>query len=210
MSNTNSNKKGRGGGTGGDRGGGVRAHACVYCRRSHVPCDEGRPCQRCIRRRIAHLCHDESKAPPSDIQHSQNHTKPVTPNGSTPTSQSQSQSQSLPQNSLNSSLFQPSGIYQSQNTSQSLGLGTSLISNSTSLPANSSNLDNLNVNLNMSNLGDMDMFLGRNPITSLNPVPPLYDHSQAQTQSQVNQQQFLLQNQTQSLSNSSSDPASCL
>ncbi|SCV05774.1 LANO_0H14884g1_1 [Lachancea nothofagi CBS 11611] len=33
--------------------------ACVYCRRSHMICDEQRPCTRCVRRNIAHLCHDE-------------------------------------------------------------------------------------------------------------------------------------------------------
>lgn len=33
--------------------------ACVYCRRSHMICDESRPCQRCIKRGIAHLCYDE-------------------------------------------------------------------------------------------------------------------------------------------------------
>ncbi|KAI8890999.1 hypothetical protein K501DRAFT_235927 [Backusella circina FSU 941] len=38
-------------------------HACVYCRRSHMTCDEGRPCQRCIKRSIGHLCHDEVKTP---------------------------------------------------------------------------------------------------------------------------------------------------
>ncbi|KAJ3329230.1 hypothetical protein HDU76_008361 [Blyttiomyces sp. JEL0837] len=40
------------------------SQACVYCRRSHMTCDEGRPCQRCIKRKIAHLCHDEAKLPP--------------------------------------------------------------------------------------------------------------------------------------------------
>lgn len=34
--------------------------ACVYCRRSHMICDDTRPCQRCIKRGIGHLCHDES------------------------------------------------------------------------------------------------------------------------------------------------------
>ncbi|ORZ35517.1 hypothetical protein BCR44DRAFT_123093 [Catenaria anguillulae PL171] len=38
-------------------------HACVYCRRSHMTCDEGRPCQRCIKRHIGHLCHDEPRGP---------------------------------------------------------------------------------------------------------------------------------------------------
>ncbi|KAI9459207.1 hypothetical protein BJY52DRAFT_1118994 [Lactarius psammicola] len=36
-------------------------HACLYCRRSHMTCDEGRPCQRCIKREIGHLCHDENR-----------------------------------------------------------------------------------------------------------------------------------------------------
>ncbi|KAF5358612.1 hypothetical protein D9758_007675 [Tetrapyrgos nigripes] len=36
-------------------------HACLYCRRSHMTCDEGRPCQRCIKREIGHLCHDEPR-----------------------------------------------------------------------------------------------------------------------------------------------------
>ncbi|KAF9220074.1 hypothetical protein BS17DRAFT_788178 [Gyrodon lividus] len=38
-------------------------HACLYCRRSHMTCDEGRPCQRCIKREIGHLCHDEHRPP---------------------------------------------------------------------------------------------------------------------------------------------------
>ncbi|KAF8630552.1 hypothetical protein AX15_002854 [Amanita polypyramis BW_CC] len=40
-------------------------HACLYCRRSHMTCDEGRPCQRCIKREIGHLCHDERRPKPS-------------------------------------------------------------------------------------------------------------------------------------------------
>ncbi|EPQ31400.1 uncharacterized protein PFL1_00735 [Pseudozyma flocculosa PF-1] len=39
--------------------------ACIYCRRSHMTCDEGRPCQRCIKRDIGHLCHDESTSKPA-------------------------------------------------------------------------------------------------------------------------------------------------
>ncbi|KAG9232181.1 meiosis protein SPO22/ZIP4 like-domain-containing protein [Amylocarpus encephaloides] len=34
-------------------------HACVYCRRSE------RPCARCIKRNIGHLCHDEPREPES-------------------------------------------------------------------------------------------------------------------------------------------------
>ncbi|KAL1972642.1 hypothetical protein VTN31DRAFT_7056 [Thermomyces dupontii] len=39
-------------------------HACVYCRRSHMTCDSERPCSRCIKRNIGHLCHDEPRDPP--------------------------------------------------------------------------------------------------------------------------------------------------
>ncbi|KAJ1325116.1 RNA polymerase II-specific transcription factor-like protein [Microdochium nivale] len=38
-------------------------HACVYCRRSHMTCDLERPCTRCIKRNIGHLCHDEPREP---------------------------------------------------------------------------------------------------------------------------------------------------
>ncbi|KAK0502972.1 hypothetical protein EDD18DRAFT_1345813 [Armillaria luteobubalina] len=41
-------------------------HACLYCRRSHMTCDEGRPCQRCIKREIGHLCHDERRSKTGD------------------------------------------------------------------------------------------------------------------------------------------------
>ncbi|KAI3405919.2 RDS2 [Candida oxycetoniae] len=37
--------------------------ACVYCRRSHMTCDEVRPCQRCVKRGISHLCYDEPSNP---------------------------------------------------------------------------------------------------------------------------------------------------
>ncbi|KAF2090253.1 hypothetical protein K490DRAFT_18381, partial [Saccharata proteae CBS 121410] len=36
-------------------------HACIYCRRSHMTCDLDRPCARCIKRNIGHLCHDEPR-----------------------------------------------------------------------------------------------------------------------------------------------------
>ncbi|OJJ32365.1 hypothetical protein ASPWEDRAFT_53990 [Aspergillus wentii DTO 134E9] len=49
-------------------------HACVYCRRSHMTCDSERPCTRCIKRNIGHLCHDEprehSKRSRSEHDHS--------------------------------------------------------------------------------------------------------------------------------------------
>ncbi|KAJ8462667.1 hypothetical protein ONZ45_g17856 [Pleurotus djamor] len=62
------------GGTKGDDEGGKKKkprrrkvnHACLYCRRSHMVCDEGRPCQRCIKREIGHLCHDEQRSKSGD------------------------------------------------------------------------------------------------------------------------------------------------
>ncbi|KAK3314620.1 meiosis protein SPO22/ZIP4 like-domain-containing protein [Apodospora peruviana] len=36
-------------------------HACLYCRRSHMTCDLERPCTRCVKRNIGHLCHDEPR-----------------------------------------------------------------------------------------------------------------------------------------------------
>lgn len=36
--------------------------ACIFCKRSHMPCEAARPCQRCVKRKIAHLCKDEHPA----------------------------------------------------------------------------------------------------------------------------------------------------
>lgn len=38
--------------------------ACIYCRRSHMNCDESRPCKRCIKRNIGHLCIADSNTSP--------------------------------------------------------------------------------------------------------------------------------------------------
>src|SRR5690606_38303713 len=35
---------------------GIRFTACVPCRESHSACDEGRPCQRCIKQNIGQQC----------------------------------------------------------------------------------------------------------------------------------------------------------
>ncbi|KAJ7146344.1 hypothetical protein C8R44DRAFT_757200 [Mycena epipterygia] len=57
-------------------------HACLYCRRSHMTCDEGRPCQRCIKREIGHLCHDERRSKTADKQSASASTAASTFNGS--------------------------------------------------------------------------------------------------------------------------------
>ncbi|KAF2666799.1 hypothetical protein BT63DRAFT_319123 [Microthyrium microscopicum] len=43
-------------------------HACIYCRRSHMTCDLERPCTRCIKRNIGHLCHDEPRDQPKKMR----------------------------------------------------------------------------------------------------------------------------------------------
>ncbi|KAF5380140.1 hypothetical protein D9615_006300 [Tricholomella constricta] len=53
------------------------SRACLYCRRSHMTCDEGRPCQRCIKREIGHLCRDEQRPKPPNKE-------PTTPGGVDP------------------------------------------------------------------------------------------------------------------------------
>jgi hypothetical protein len=37
------------------------AAACLFCRRSHMTCDEQRPCKRCCHRGIEHLCTNEAE-----------------------------------------------------------------------------------------------------------------------------------------------------
>jgi len=37
--------------------------ACRFCRKSHMACDGQRPCTRCVKREIAHLCTDEPTQP---------------------------------------------------------------------------------------------------------------------------------------------------
>ncbi|KAH8927638.1 hypothetical protein BT69DRAFT_1347156 [Atractiella rhizophila] len=47
-------------------GGGKRkkvSKACIFCKRSHMYCNETRPCERCIKREIGHLCRDDPPAP---------------------------------------------------------------------------------------------------------------------------------------------------
>ncbi|KAJ2307080.1 Transcription factor, partial [Coemansia sp. RSA 2705] len=41
---------------------------CVYCQRSHMSCNDERPCQRCIKRSIAHMCHDKDDADASEAR----------------------------------------------------------------------------------------------------------------------------------------------
>lgn len=44
-----------------DEGTGIPRRACIFCRRSHMTCDLKRPCTRCLKRNIGHLCHGERR-----------------------------------------------------------------------------------------------------------------------------------------------------
>lgn len=75
--------------------------ACVYCRRSHMVCEGGRPCERCVKREIAHLCRDVSpqpQQPGSDRQGSEAARRTTSPSLSTHVnSHINNQGQNLPQ-----------------------------------------------------------------------------------------------------------------
>ncbi|TFK22417.1 hypothetical protein FA15DRAFT_671532 [Coprinopsis marcescibilis] len=73
-------------------------HACLYCRRSHMTCDEGRPCQRCIKREIGHLCHDERRPKPAE-------------KAPTPTPANQPVQAGLPTVGLSAATYGPVTIY---------------------------------------------------------------------------------------------------
>ncbi|KAH8811737.1 transcription factor Zn cluster transcription factor-like protein Rds2 [Xylogone sp. PMI_703] len=59
-------------------------HACVYCRRSHMTCDLERPCARCIKRNIGHLCHDEPREQDSSKKAKSQHSNSAEEDGTSP------------------------------------------------------------------------------------------------------------------------------
>ncbi|WWC89876.1 uncharacterized protein L201_004804 [Kwoniella dendrophila CBS 6074] len=75
--------------------------ACVYCRRSHMVCEGGRPCERCIKREIPHLCRDFTPPPhlPHQSHSHQSETSQITesPSQAQPQPQIQQQQQPRPQ-----------------------------------------------------------------------------------------------------------------
>lgn len=110
-------------------------HACVYCRRSHMTCDDGRPCQRCIKRNIGHMCHDEPKPSASGTAGSQQPASASSSNAGTPapsisrspearrTSQQQQQQQAVQnQTQLTPQQQQQLALQQQQLQANNLGL----------------------------------------------------------------------------------------
>ncbi|OCF36455.1 transcriptional regulatory protein [Kwoniella heveanensis BCC8398] len=78
--------------------------ACVYCRRSHMVCEGGRPCERCIKREIPHLCRDFT--PPPHHSHSSHKSEPTTHTESPTQSQPQAQQQQQQQQSQLPNIYQ--------------------------------------------------------------------------------------------------------
>ncbi|GAA5976929.1 hypothetical protein JCM10908_005683 [Rhodotorula pacifica] len=68
--------------------------ACRFCRKSHMQCSGERPCARCIKREIAHLCTDAPLPPPTPASSAPPSSAPatdITPKAESPTLQQQQQ-----------------------------------------------------------------------------------------------------------------------
>ncbi|TVY81886.1 Regulator of drug sensitivity [Lachnellula suecica] len=89
--------------------------ACVYCRRSE------RPCARCIKRNIGHLCHDEPREPESA-------TKKSKRQHSTSAQEDDDTAPDLPQTSIDGGISNSGGPSQDQSEESNLTLGTSALS----------------------------------------------------------------------------------
>ncbi|TVY31159.1 Regulator of drug sensitivity [Lachnellula hyalina] len=94
--------------------------ACVYCRRSE------RPCARCIKRNIGHLCHDEPREPESTTKKSKRQHSSSAPEDDD-TAQDQAQT------SLDSGISNPVEAPQDTSEESNLTLGTSALSQGTPL-----------------------------------------------------------------------------
>ncbi|KAF4637760.1 hypothetical protein G7Y89_g330 [Cudoniella acicularis] len=96
-------------------------HACVYCRRSHMTCDLERPCARCIKRNIGHLCHDEPREPDTATKKSKRqHSNSAAEDDDA----AQEQPQSNADGGMSNSIEQP----QEPSQDSSLALGSSGLS----------------------------------------------------------------------------------
>ncbi|KAK2596721.1 Transcription factor [Conoideocrella luteorostrata] len=95
-------------------------HACVYCRRSHMTCDLERPCTRCIKRNIGHLCHDE----PRDADNTKKLKNGKAPSSSVDESDAQSQTPSdVVRSSISSTMGPPPFDGMRQRSASGFGAG---------------------------------------------------------------------------------------
>ncbi|KAI6714156.1 transcriptional regulator [Diplocarpon mali] len=109
-------------------------HACVYCRRScsttnYSPVAQERPCARCIKRNIGHLCHDEPREPETATKKlkSKYSTSVLGQDGSLP-----DPAQGLAESGLNNS-FERAQSQSQDNSLASLTLSTAALSQGGSL-----------------------------------------------------------------------------
>lgn len=87
-----------------------KAKSCIFCRRSHVVCDEQRPCSRCIKREIAHLCSSNELSNNNSSPHLE--TPILTPS---PQDQAQLSQLAYPGNNVTKNLFFAPQSFVSQN-----------------------------------------------------------------------------------------------
>ncbi|KJZ71962.1 hypothetical protein HIM_08642 [Hirsutella minnesotensis 3608] len=85
-------------------------HACVYCRRSHMTCDLERPCTRCIKRNIGHLCHDEPREAEAKKLKNGKGVAPATAVVDDADTQSQAPSSDVGRSSISSTMGPPPGF----------------------------------------------------------------------------------------------------
>lgn len=121
-------------------------HACVYCRRSHMTCDEGRPCQRCIKRSIGHLCHDEVK------QNSNNNN-----NNNNAAQQQQQQQHQQHQQQHQQQLHQQQQQHQQVLDNRQDGMSQQGLNGGNYPPLSTSSIGNAPIGSNQSNMGGLPL-----------------------------------------------------
>lgn len=134
--------------------------SCIFCRRSHVVCDEKRPCSRCIKRNIAHICvtsEPELLSTQQNVANSSMTTTVVPPQESGTNIIDNSNLQSPNVGNLNSNMNNDN-ITNKVNSNSTFGFSGNLNFNTNT---NSSNIQTSSNNTNVSNLND-----------SMNEFPP--------------------------------------
>ncbi|CED83301.1 Zn(2)-C6 fungal-type DNA-binding domain [Phaffia rhodozyma] len=108
--------------------------ACVFCKRSHMVCSNERPCERCVRRGIQHLCTDLDPSTLTTTNASDGTVAAATATTANITAASSSSSSGV---SLNAGKKSRSQQVTKPSTSSSLGSSSSASSSSASPPPKS-------------------------------------------------------------------------
>ncbi|KAK7229141.1 hypothetical protein V2G26_001311 [Clonostachys chloroleuca] len=107
-------------------------HACVYCRRSHMTCDLERPCTRCIKRNIGHLCHDEPRD--ADSKKNKNATQGAPSVAASTIEDSQDARSDVGRSSVSSTMGPPPVFDGTGRPRASSGFGAGLLGQRSTLP----------------------------------------------------------------------------